>query len=118
MNARSSQVLLMLAVHRRILADLVGGAVLIRRFGGFETYAEIDGKVKPCGNRMQERDLDSFLDAIPDLLPLRPDLGNAVLRLPSACRNAYADMLQQTMPLAELITEIESDARPRMRSAA
>jgi len=108
----------LLPMHRRVLSDLVDGAVLIRRFGRHETYRESDGKVRPCGHSLQPGTLDALLIAVPDLLPLHPELGNDVLRLPAAARAAYADALQLTMPLRELIEEMEPAERPRMRSAA
>lgn len=105
-------------IQRRVLADLVDGAVLIKRFGDYETYREIDGKVRPCGNRLRLAELHPFSQAVPDLLPLRADLGDDVLRIPAACRVVYSDALQITMPLRELIEEIEPAERSRMRSVA
>jgi hypothetical protein len=112
------RLLTLTTTQRRILADLVEGAVLIKRFGGYETYREIEGKVRPCGNRLEMRDLQAFGDAVPELLPLRTDMGNDVLRIPAACRAGYADALQVTMPLRDLIEEFTPAAYPRMRGGA
>lgn len=105
----------LLPMHRRVLADLVDGAVLIRRFGKHETYREIDGKVRPCGNGLQAVALDELLVAVPELEPLRGDLGRDVLRLPAAHRATYADALQTSMPLRDLIEDLQPVERPRMR---
>lgn len=104
-------------LHRLILSDLVNGAVLIKRFGGYETYREEGGRVLHCGHRMSVDGLSALLRAVPDLLPLRQDLGDDVLRLPAACRAAYADVLQASMQLGHLIVESEPSDRQRVRSA-
>lgn len=110
----------LLPMHRRVLADLVAGAILIRRYGRHETYREVDGKVSPCGNSLQPAALAELVLAVPELEPLRADLGRDILRLPAAHRAAYADALQVSMPLRDLIEELQPPAfeRPRMRGLA
>lgn len=93
---------------RRVLFDLCAGAALVERFGSYETYIEVDGRVRGCNNRVSRQDLPELLAAAPyitDWNPQRPD-GRAY-RLPAADRERCLDMLQRTMPLGDLLAEAE-----------
>lgn len=93
-------------VQRSRLAQMVDGAVLVRRHGAYALYLERDGKAHPAGGLIPEGDFAELVQAIPDLLPWQPGCEGYAYRLPAHCRGAYADLLQQTMPaIAEFVME-------------
>jgi len=91
--------------QRRDLTAIVAGAMAVRHFDSYKLLEEREGKARPIGSLMSEQQFARLMQAVPDLLPMRPDLEGHAWRLPAHGRSDYIDLLQQTMPISRYLEE-------------